>query len=330
MGFIKIGKWLYPLVPGESPGMKTSFNAYIFPNEDDELNQTYGVESHFVGITFEQNTKNNEQILLFEDILANYGCLTFQEKETNRESIPTNISKSASNKSLNKLKINDANYKDKNEKEIEKRPYEANTPKSGSNLSLDKTKIDDSTQKPKENKQKELEAKGEKGMSKTFTAENIAETIISGAQYLSNGLATGSEYASKYLQQGSDKLKSQLEPSQEPVKVNYGVKTVVSGIRYTSNATVKVSSFAVKKLGSLAAATARTVAPHIRKGSTALLTKTGIVSNEATASGYVDGICTVTTSSLQGFSMVYDSIEDAAKALGRNLTEQTVTVVGHK
>lgn len=86
----------------------------------------------------------------------------------------------------------------------------------------------------------------------------------------------------------------------------------------------------VGKLTSLAGYTAKTVAPHIRNGSSKILTKSGLVKSESDASSTLDDVCKVGSSSLKGFVKVYDSLEQAAMTLGKNVTENTVTVVDYK
>jgi pyridoxal/pyridoxine/pyridoxamine kinase len=54
------------------------------------------------------------------------------------------------------------------------------------------------------------------------------------------------------------------------------------------------------------------------------------IKNSSDATSYVDSTCKVAGSAIEGFSIVYDSLEEAAKQLGRNFTEQSVTVVSHK
>ena len=77
VGFVRVGSWLYPLIPNESPAMKTNFNAYIFPNKeaDEKLN---GKMNCFVGITFEDQI-NSEERIFFEDVLCSYDSLIFQD-----------------------------------------------------------------------------------------------------------------------------------------------------------------------------------------------------------------------------------------------------------
>lgn len=76
--------------------------------------------------------------------------------------------------------------------------------------------------------------------------------------------------------------------------------------------------------------TAQTVGPHLRHGSTQLLSKTGVVSDKTTANGYIDGVCKVAHGSLESYGILYDSLEKAAKSLGKNFTENTVQIVEHK
>jgi hypothetical protein len=81
-GFVRVGSWLYPLTLNESPAMKTNFNAYIFPNKDqDEVN---GKMNCFVGITM-ANTISSEERLLFEDVLGSYSALIYQDASSSSQ-----------------------------------------------------------------------------------------------------------------------------------------------------------------------------------------------------------------------------------------------------
>lgn len=86
-GFIKCGEWMYPLIPNDNPGMKTNFNAYIFPNNDSEMNKNIespSAECTFIGISFDTKNMLKEQITFFEDVLINFNSLVYQDtsKET--------------------------------------------------------------------------------------------------------------------------------------------------------------------------------------------------------------------------------------------------------
>jgi hypothetical protein len=292
VGFVRVDSWMYPLVPNESPGMKTNFNAYIFPNQDPHLN--------FVGITF-ANKSNGDGISFFEDVLANYGSLIYQDRNDPSGLKRPNLQNSnASNAILPSSSLN-VNDEAKQQEKID-----------------DHQKSDVST-KPENN-----------NSASSLTSDTLAQHVMTGAQYLSKGISATTDYANKYVNIGGEKIKGQLKPNEEPVKVDPKVQSLVRNVRYGTHVTVRVSSFVLNKLGSFAKYTAQTVAPHIKQGSTQLLAKTGIVGDKSNASSYVDGFCTVAGSSIQGVAMVYDSLEDAAKCLAKNLTNQTVTVVDHK
>jgi len=307
VGFVKVADWLYPLTPNESPGMKTNFNAYIFPNKDKEMNDNTNAnaECSFIGVTFDKKI-SNDQIMFFEDILASYHSLIYQDT-TQQDGIKKPLSGSATSDAI-------ANTR---------HPKENSTDQS-------KSKSVDQINKSDKSAYADTDGTPKNSLKSSFTAENIASTLITGAQYISRGVNSTTDYANKYLQQGSEKIVEKIEPNQQAAKVDPALKTAVSTLRYGSHLTVRVSSFLVDKLKSIASSTAKTVAPHLKDGSTYLLKQTGVVKNSSDATSYVDSTCKVAGSAIEGFSIVYDSLEEAAKQLGRNFTEQSVTVVSHK
>lgn len=291
VAFIKVGTWVYPLVPHESPAMKTNFDSYIFPNDNEEANNLQP-KSSFIGIKFDTNV-STEQKLFFEDVLENYGALIFQETplpdakrplEQPRQGASTLTASSSAEPLKKQMKMSDENEKNK---EVAVTVNES-------------------------------------------TAEYLSKQILNGAQYLSKGVEMTTEYASRYMHQGGQQIKSKLEPNAQPSTVSPQVQSLLKNVNYGTHISVRVSSYLVNKLGSIATATAKKVAPHIRQGSKALLAKSGLASDESTANSYVDNVCTVTGSSVQGFAMVYDSLEQGAKTLAKNFAEHTVNVVDYK
>ena len=276
---------MYPIVPNQSPGMKTNYNAYIFPNNESDT-------SSFVGITFDSNV-NQDQQAFFEDILTSFGVLIQQNQQETPQF---------------------------------KQPLPSKTDSKLYPQLLDeksKSKSNDELNKPSESTKNS-------SLKSSLTAENISKALLTGAQYIQTGVNTTTNYASKYMDKGSEKLIQTVVPNTEPTQMSSTVKTAASTVRYGSHLSVRVSSFLVDKLKSIAGSTARTVAPHIRSGSSYLLKQTGVASDNSTANSYVDSTCKVAHSAVEGFALVYDSLENAAKELGKNFTEHTVTVVNHK
>ena len=165
---------------------------------------------------------------------------------------------------------------------------------------------------------------------KENTSEYISKNLMSGAQYLSSGVASATEKANAYIKSGGIKIKSQLQPNDQEVVIDPKIKKAAQTVRYGTHVTVRVSSFLLDKLGSLATSAAKTMAPALRTGATGLLAKTGVAGNRESASGYVDDIVNVTGSSIKGFAIVYESLDNAARVLAKNITDQTVQVVEHK
>jgi spartin len=183
-----------------------------------------------------------------------------------------------------------------------------------------------------ENDEKEKEKSNKKGgsTSTTYTPDYIARQVLDGANYLARGVEKTTEYASSYIQTGGEKLKSNLTPNEQPASVSPGVQKTLQNVRYGTHLTVRVSSYLLNKLGQLATATSKKVAPIIREGSVSLMSKTGVVSDKSAANNYVDGFVTVAASSVQGFATIYDSLENAAKSLASSFANQSVTIVDHK
>ena len=197
---------MHPLLPNENPGMKTNFNAYIFPNNDSELNSHIvraDAECSFVGVTFSDVV--SEQVTFFEDILKNFNSLVYQDTGKSTD-----------------VKV----------------------PVFNENLKSKTVVIDGADKKPKENY-----AISKPGVKETWSADNIAGGLVTGAEYVSKGLSTGTEYAVKYMGLGGEKLKTSLQPNAVPTKMSPAVKKSAEIVRSGTNMTVRVSGYLGKKFG---------------------------------------------------------------------------------
>ena len=288
-----------------SPAMKTNFNAYIFPNEEEEANKSSDgvvIRCNFVGITFSNSTRDQQET--FEDILANYGSLIYQD-----QSVPSGVKQPV---------IAPPRPTAPPQASAEKAPF----------LLDERSRIRDD--KSLEKLEEEKDAVDDKSKESGTTADYIAKQLLTGADYVVRGVSTTTGYASHYINRGGEKIKSNVTPNEQPTNISPSVQKTLQGVRYGTHLTVRVSSFLLNKLRSIANSTAKTVAPYIREGTVSVLSKTGVAGDKSSANGYVDGFCTVAGSSIQGFVKVSESLEDAAKTLAKNITEQTVTVADYK
>lgn len=299
-GFVRVGEWVYPLIRNQSPAMKTNFNAYIFPNNNEESTRIDGQVNNFVGITF-SNHVSQEERMLFEDVLNSFDSLIFQEKLANEAA------------------------KSKQLEAQSQKPLVPSFNKERENVNLGELKNKELVIIDEEDRQPAVPQP-----SNLTTSEYISQSLLSGAKYISGGLSKTTEVANQYLKSGGEKLKSQLTPNEQPVVVDPKLKKTVEAVRYGSHVSVRVSNYLVDKLGVIATAAARKVGPTLREGTTSLLSKTGVVGNKENASGYVEGFCNVAGSSIKSAAIVYHSLEQAGFTLAKNMTDETVNVVNHK
>lgn len=166
------------------------------------------------------------------------------------------------------------------------------------------------------------------------TSTKIAKGITVASQWISWGLDKGSEKAGHFIRVGSSKIREHLHPEQ-PKPIDPKVQRGAEYARKGAHVAVSVSSYLVTKLGQATVAVAKEMAPHIRKHGQKLLpdsikSKTPAPGSNSKVDKVVDGAVEVAASGLKGFGTVYMSLESAAKALAKNLANETVTVVNHK
>lgn len=167
------------------------------------------------------------------------------------------------------------------------------------------------------------------GEEQASTSTMISRGLITAAEYISWGVGKGAEKAGGLIKMGSEKLRARLSPEDNPKHVDPRVQKGIQYVRVGSHAAVKVSSFIVTKLGQATMALAREAAPHIRKQGEKILPKS-MKDSSSDGKSTMDGVIEVAASGLKGFGTVFMSLEGAAKILGRNLANETVSVVSHK
>lgn len=266
-GFVRVDSWSYDLIPHESTVMKSDSDSYIFPNDESQSQ----LKCSFIGISL-GNRVDAQKKVQFENILAKYGRLMYQNNDQPAKQDPNEFISDVSDSEL----------------------------------------LDDEKKK------------------QTWRADDVANSLVTGAQYASHGIATTAEYANKALKLGADKLKTQIQPNEQSTQVDPKVKSTLQSVQNGTLVGFRVASTLVSKLTSLASYTAETFGPSFREGSTTLLTKSGLVADKTVANGYVDNVCTLAKGSLKSYGIIYDSLAKAAGALSKNFAENTVEVVERK
>ncbi|XP_074651385.1 spartin-like isoform X2 [Tubulanus polymorphus] len=157
-----------------------------------------------------------------------------------------------------------------------------------------------------------------------------SETISRAAEWISWGIKKGAEKSGELMQKGSEKLKERLEPEGTARSVDPRVKQGLEVARKASGVAVKVSSCVVNKLGQATMAVGRHVAPHLRRGGEKILPRSWTSTDSPDGQSKMDAVFEVAGSGLLGFATIYSSLEHAAKALARNIRDETVVIVDHK
>ncbi|MCJ8740352.1 hypothetical protein PDJAM_G00057950 [Pangasius djambal] len=159
-------------------------------------------------------------------------------------------------------------------------------------------------------------------------SEKVAHGILTGASWLSWGLAKGAEYTGKAIQKGASKLREHITPDDKPTEVS---PTVTKGLHVAKQATggaVKVSQFLVDGLCTIAGHVGREIAPHVKKHGAKLIPES--MKKDKDGRSNIDGAMVVAASGVQGFATMWTGLETAAKNIAKSVATETVTTVKHK
>ncbi|XP_075448210.1 spartin isoform X2 [Ascaphus truei] len=170
------------------------------------------------------------------------------------------------------------------------------------------------------------EAKGKEELPEW--SETVAQGILSGASWLSWGLAKGAEYTEKAIHKGALKLREHIQPEDRPMEVS---PTVARGLQVAKQATggaVKVSQFLVDGVCSIASCVGKELGPHVKTYGSKLLPES--LKKDKEGKSPLDGAMVVAASSIQGFATVWLGLEYAAKNITKSVASETVHTVKHK
>merc|ERR1712061_137946 len=93
--------------------------------------------------------------------------------------------------------------------------------------------------------------KKEEPLSKDQRLGTVSRTLVKGAELLSLGMEKGAEKATTLIEYAGEKQRAKTEPTTEDAKVSSAYKATAKGAMYATLATVKVSGFVAKRVGSL-------------------------------------------------------------------------------
>ncbi|KAM3601795.1 uncharacterized protein V6R79_019032 [Siganus canaliculatus] len=160
-------------------------------------------------------------------------------------------------------------------------------------------------------------------------SEKMAQGILSGAAKLSEGLVKGAEATDRAILKGAAKIRDRITPEETPSEVSPHVTRSLNVAKQATGGAVKVSQFLVNGVSTVAGHVADKVAPHVKKHSAKLVPESMKKSKDGRASN-LDGAKLVASSSVQGFSAVWSSLETGAKLVCKSVATATVQTVKFK
>ncbi|KAL5274543.1 SPG20 family protein [Megaselia abdita] len=162
------------------------------------------------------------------------------------------------------------------------------------------------------------------------TSTQISENMVKGAQFISLNLIKGAEKTGEFINYSTPYIISKLQRATDdshPVPSN--VQTSVEVAKSVSGVVAGVTGYIAGKVGSSTLSLGKFLSPHIQKHGSILLSKTlGVAEREA--QDKMQGVLTVAAGAVEGFRTIYTSLENSAKILGNNLSNNSVKIIEHK
>jgi len=147
---------------------------------------------------------------------------------------------------------------------------------------------------------------------------------------MSIGMEKGAEKATTLIEYAGEKQRAKTEPTTEDAKVSSAYKATAKGAMYATLATVKVSGFVAKRVGSLSKGVSNYLAKQLEPP---VVKATGGGSggeSKMKSSSSMRQIANVAYGGLLAYGTVYDGLEKSAKVLGTSLKKESVQVVEHQ
>lgn len=154
---------------------------------------------------------------------------------------------------------------------------------------------------------------------------------MKGAELVSYGMEKGAEKATTLIEYAGEKQRAKTEPTAEDAKVSPAYKATAKGAMYATLATVKVSGFVAKRVGSLSKGVSNYLAKKLEDP---VVSATGGGGgggeSKMKSSSSMRQIANAAYGGLLAYGTVYDGLEKSAKILGNSVKKESVQVVEHQ
>ncbi|CAB4003202.1 Hypothetical predicted protein [Paramuricea clavata] len=293
--FLQCGSWVFPLVPGRSPVLKTEDRTFMIPDinlDSEQSDSSHLAEGKFptVGLVFSPDT-SEDQIKRFERILkcySDYRHYTPAYSQENDTAEPSAIIPTAP---------------------------PAEQPKTQTSL----VPVND-----------EAVAPSSEEVQSTTWGVKVSRGIEVGAVLISWGLSKGAELGGNLINQGSEKLRGKIKPNEESAQIDPKIEDNVRQIKTATGVACQVSSAIVSAVSALTYQLGKELAPIIVEQGSKLLPQSAKQNINSDGKGHIQEVMKVAVVGIQGLAVVHEGLTDAWKILYSSLSQATVTTVDHK
>jgi len=163
--------------------------------------------------------------------------------------------------------------------------------------------------------------KKEEPLSKDQRLGTVARTLVKGAELMSYGMEKGAEKATTLIEYAGEKQRAKTDPTAEDKKISPAYKATAKGAMYATLATVKVSGFVAKRVGSLSKGVSNYLAKKLEDP---VVNATGGNGGESKmkSSSSMRQIANAAYGGLLAYGTVYDGLEKSSKILGSSLKKR--------
>ncbi|XP_028398401.1 spartin-like [Dendronephthya gigantea] len=298
--FLQCGSWVFPLVPGRSPVLKTEDRTFMIPDinlDGEETSKGQLTEGKFptVGLVFSSDVSEG-QVKRFERILKCYSDYRHYTPECSSQE------------------------NDRAERIVPTAPPaeqpETMTPESEDTRTA-LVPVGDESLTPSSDEQ-----------HSTWGAK-VSRGIEVGAVLISWGLSKGATIGGNLINQGSEKLRGKIKPNEESAKIDPKIEDNVRQIKTATGVACQVSSAIVSAVSALTYQLGKQLAPIIVEQGSKLLPQSA-KQNSSDGKGHIQEVMKVAVGGVQGIAVVHEGLTNAWKILYSSLSQATVTTVDHK
>ncbi|XP_077984237.1 spartin-like isoform X2 [Glandiceps talaboti] len=324
--FIQVSDWVYPLLPRQSPALKSLEGAYLFPDINTPEKGSY------VGVILSPHV-HSSQVQMFEDVLTSLAALRIQHED--QPPVPA-VPRRPEPPTVSTVP---RRPQPPRRPEPPTAPVVPRQPQSQSSAIVaprsttqtDPVAIPIGTRQSSTN-YKITEFDEEKPAEEDLPqwSTTISKGLSTGAEWISWGLGKGATMTGKLVHKGASKLRQQLQPEEKPTEVDPKYQQGVEYAKQATGVAVTVSKFLVDTLCDVSKKIADKVGPVVRREGEKYLPESWKSSSDGEGNDTIDGVIHVAASGFRGFGTLFIGLEQAAKILAKNVSDATVETVDHK